>query len=223
MAQPAPSRIAQRRSTALQEGGADYSAKRTELIRVAAEVFREKGYAAATLNDVAAVFGTDRASLYYYVGSKEELFQECITHAVETNIARARVIAEREISPRAKLKELIELIIRSQVEHYPYMYVYIQEDMRQVASQDAQWAQNMVEQTHELERYFLDIIAEGVSNGTFRSDLSNTLIANSLFGMTQWTHRWYVPASSKYTEEELIRVFSAILFQGIDAQEPSQE
>lgn len=216
MAQPANSRIAQRRSAALLEGGADYSAKRTELIRVAAEVFREKGYAAATLNDVAAVFGTDRASLYYYVGSKEELFQECITDAVRTNIARAGEIVAEPLSAREKLERLIALIIHSQVEHYPYMYVYIQEDMRQVASQDASWAQDMVEQTHQLERQFLDVIAEGVADGSFRSDLSNTLIANSLFGMTQWTHRWFVPGKSKYSPEDLIRIFTAILFQGID-------
>lgn len=216
MSEPAVSRISQRRSAALTEGGADYSAKRTELIRVAAEVFRAKGYAAATLNDIASVFGTDRASLYYYVASKEELFQECISVSVSSNIEKAEAISAKAISPREKLKELIDLLINSQVEHYPYMYVYIQEDMRQVASQDALWAQNMVEQTHRLERLFIDVIAEGVNDGVFRSDLSNTLIANSLFGMTQWTHRWFVPGKSKYSAEDLIRVFSTVLFEGID-------
>ncbi len=73
----------------------------------------------------------------------------------------------------------------------------------------------MVEHTHRLERVFLDIIAEGVAAGLFRDDLSNTLIANSLFGMTQWTHRWFVPGKSKYSADDLIRVFSAILFEGI--------
>jgi TetR/AcrR family transcriptional regulator, cholesterol catabolism regulator len=216
MAQSTSSRIAQRRSAALLEGGPDYSAKRAELIRVAAEVFRAKGYAAATLNDVAAVFGTDRASLYYYVGSKEELFQACITDSVQTNIARSSEIAAMDIPPREKLERLIALIIHSQVEHYPYMYVYIQEDMRQVASQDALWAQEMVDQTHQLERHFLEVIAQGVADGSFRSDLSTTLIANSLFGMTQWTHRWFVPGKSKYSADDLIRSFSTILFQGID-------
>jgi AcrR family transcriptional regulator len=218
MSEPAVSRISQRRSAALTEGGADYSAKRTELIRVAAEVFRAKGYAAATLNDIASVFGTDRASLYYYVASKEELFQECISVSVSSNIEKAEAISAKAISPREKLKELIDLLINSQVEHYPYMYVYIQEDMRQVASQDALWAQNMVEQTHRLERLFIDVIAEGVNDGVFRSDLSNTLIANSLFGMTQWTHRWFVPGKSKYSAEDLIRVFSTVLFEGIDVE-----
>lgn len=64
------SRIAMRRRAALAEGSPDYLAKRADLIKCAAAVFSEKGYNSATLNDVAACFGTDRASLYYYVGSK---------------------------------------------------------------------------------------------------------------------------------------------------------
>src|ERR1700712_5008466 len=100
MAEPLASRISQRRSAALTEGGADYSAKRAELIRVAAIVFREKGYAAATLNDVAALFGTDRASLYYYVASKEELFQECISGIVSANIANLEIAAASDLSPK---------------------------------------------------------------------------------------------------------------------------
>lgn len=211
------SNIGQRRSAALLEGSAEYSTKRNQLIRIAADVFRDKGYAAATLNDIASVFGTDRASLYYYVASKEELFQECVTDAVQQNITRAEIIEAKDVTPRQKLNELIALIIDSQVEHYPYMYVYIQEDMRKAATQDALWSNMMVERTHQLERIFLRVIAEGVSTGTFRSDLSNTLIANTLFGMTQWTHRWFVPGTSKYSADDLIRVFSAIFFEGIDA------
>ncbi len=82
---PSGSRIARRRSTALSEGGPDYAAKRAELVRVATAVFRLRGYAATSLNEIAHAFGTDRASLYYYVASKEELFQECVADAVAQN------------------------------------------------------------------------------------------------------------------------------------------
>jgi AcrR family transcriptional regulator len=212
---PRSSRISQRRSAALADGGADYSSRRAELIRVAANVFREKGYAAATLNDVAALLGTDRASLYYYVGSKEELFQECITAAVTDNIAKADAIYAMDLTPRERLLHLIELVINSQVEHYPYMYVYMQEDMRQVVSQDAAWATEMVEATHRIEQYFISAIKDGIADGSFRDDLSTTLMANSLFGMTQWTHRWFVPGR-KYAAEDLIQTFATIFFAGID-------
>jgi AcrR family transcriptional regulator len=211
-----PSRISQRRTAALAEGTAEYGERRQEIIRVAADVFRDKGYAAATLHDVAASLGTDRASLYYYVASKEELFQVCISHAVATNIERAAVIVAANLTARERLVRLIELVITSQVEHYPYLYVYIQEDMRRVASEDAMWATDMVEQTHRFERFFTDAIADGVREGTFRGGLSTTLVANSLFGMTQWTHRWFVPGE-KHTAEQVIHTFVTLFFSGLDA------
>lgn len=212
--------IARRRAAALSENGPEYASKRSELIRAAAEVFRRKGYANATLNDIAAEVGSDRASLYYYVGSKEELFQECITETVVLNLDRAEAIVRQDIPPREKVRQLIAVLINSQVEHYPYMYVYVQEDMARADSLDNQWARGMVERTRRLERMFIETLADGVKAGEFRPDLSVTLMANSLFGMTQWTHRWWVPTegASRYSADDLIEVFSAVFLDGIDVK-----
>ncbi|MER6976253.1 TetR/AcrR family transcriptional regulator [Streptomyces carpinensis] len=221
MSRPSSSRIGKRRAAALSGNGAEYAAKRAELVQAAAEVFREKGLAAATLNDIAAKLGMDRATLYYYVGSKDELFQECVTETVVLNLARAKAIVSEDISPREKLQRLIAMLINSQVEHYPYMSVYMQEDMHKASAQDTKWAQQMVENTHRLERYFIDTIADGMEAGIFRSDLSKTLIANGLFGMTQWTHRWWVPVGgqSRYSADDLIHVFTSVLLDGIEVDD----
>jgi TetR/AcrR family transcriptional regulator, cholesterol catabolism regulator len=216
MTDVADSQMGRRRAAARSQSAPDYNAKRAEMVRAAADVFREKGFAEAKLIDVASRIGTDRASVYYYFGSKEELFQECITETVVINLRRAKEITSRDIPPREKLQQLVAMLVSSQVEHYPYMYVYMQEDMARVGNQDAKWAKTMVRNTHRMERYFLDVIAEGVEDGSFRSDLSVTLIANSIFGMTQWTHRWWVPGESRYSAEDLIRVFTAVLLEGID-------
>jgi hypothetical protein len=94
----------------------------------------------------------------------------------------------------------------------------MQEDMRQVVSEDAAWATEMVEATRRIEQYFISAIKDGVADGSFRDDLSTTLMANSLFGMTSWTHRWFVPGR-KYTAEDLIKTFATIFFAGIENPE----
>jgi AcrR family transcriptional regulator len=209
------SRIAMRRRAALADGSPDYLAKRAELIRAAAVVFSEKGYSSATLNDVAARFGTDRASLYYYVGSKEELFQECIKDVLEENLAAGERIMASEGTPREKLSQLVQVVLTSYEKHYPYTYLYIQEQMSQVTSEDALWAKTMVEETSRFQAIFLDLLKEGMADHSFRSDLSPTLVANALFGMLNWTHRWYVPGR-KYSADDLADTFLAVLFDGID-------
>jgi TetR/AcrR family transcriptional regulator, cholesterol catabolism regulator len=88
--------------------------------------------------------------------------------------------------------------------------------MARVSEQEADWAKGMVDNTHCLERYFLHTIAEGVGDGSFRSDLSVTLMANSIFGMTQWTHRWWVPGKSRHSAEDLISTFTGTFLEGIE-------
>src|SRR5882724_10063541 len=61
--------ISRRRAAALAEGGAAYAERRAEISATAARSFREKGVRGASLADVAESLGTDRASLYYYIGS----------------------------------------------------------------------------------------------------------------------------------------------------------
>lgn len=214
----ASSRIAQRRRAAQAEGAADYAARRLELVRTAALVFREKGYTSATLNDVAEKVGIDRASLYYYVGSKEELFQECIQGVLDDNLAQAIKVAAMEISARAKIEKLVEVVLASYEANYPYMYVYIQEDMSKVTSLETEWASKMVAQTKRLQRLFLDILEDGVAAGGLRADLPVGLVANGLFGMINWTHRWYVP-SAKVNAPELARTFTSVFFDGFSIED----
>jgi AcrR family transcriptional regulator len=210
----AQSQIGRRRQAARSDGSEEYSAKRRELIRVAATVFKEKGYEAATLNDVAQRFGADRATLYYYIGSKEELFREAVRGVLETNLEAAEEIVARDADPREKLRALVEQMLLSYEENYPQMYLYIQEDMRRVTSEDTPWARDMTRQTRRLESIAIKLIREGVEQGIFRGDVPVKLASNALFGMLNWTHRWFRPGG-ELSGPELVDAFSVIFFDGM--------
>lgn len=211
--------LSKRRRSAQVEGGATYQAKRSELLQIAGDVFKEKGFEAATLNDIAARFGTDRAAIYYYFAGKDELFQEVFQATAKTvledNLAEATRIVAADGTAREKLRKLIELQITSYEANYPYVYVYIQEDMGKVAFQSTPWAKEMVRKTRKFESLVTDIITSGIRNGEFREDLSVPLVVKTLFGMVNWTHRWFKPGDRKYTAQQTIDTFSAIFFDGL--------
>lgn len=217
--QASGSGLSQRRRSAQVEGGAVYLAKRNELLRIAGDVFKEKGFEAATLNDIAGRFGTDRAAIYYYFASKEELFQEVFQatakRVLDDNLAEATGIAALETTAHEKLRKVIELLITSYEANYPYVYVYIQEDMGKVTFQSTPWAKEMVRKTRKLDSIVIGILEAGIRDGELRDDLSVPLILNTLFGMVNWTHRWFKPGVSKYTAQETIDTFSAIFFDGL--------
>ena len=103
----ATSGIEARRKAALEEGGAAYIARREEIILAAARVFRERGFDAATLRDIADALNTDRASLYYYIGSKEELLQEIVRDVLARDVKSAEAIKRSRAATADKIRTLI--------------------------------------------------------------------------------------------------------------------
>jgi hypothetical protein len=134
---------------------------------------------------------------------------------LEENLAEAARIVAADTTAREKLGKLIELQITSYEANYPYVYVYIQEDMGKVAFQSTPWAKEMVRKTRRFESLVTDIITSGIRNGEFREDLSVPLVVKTLFGMVNWTHRWFKPGDRKYTAQQTINTFSAIFFDGM--------
>lgn len=208
------SRIGQRREAALSDGNEVYKAKRRQLIHAAATIFKERGYEAATLNDIADAFGSDRASLYYYVAGKEELFQEAVRGVLDENVEEAGRILESDADAPTKLRLLVERLVASYEQHYPYMFVYIQEDMRKVAHEESDWAHDMVRQTRRFESIVIKVIKQGIEEGTFRDDIPVNLAANALFGMVNWTHRWFKPSRQR-NARQIADAFCKVLFEGL--------
>jgi len=154
-----------------------------------------------------------------YVGSKEELLREAIRGVLDENLAEAeRIRALKDAGPQEKLEMLVQLVLASYERDCPHMYGYIQEDMAQVTKGETDWGNEMMRKTHRLEKIFYSLIKTGMAQGIFRSDLAPGLAANALFGMHDWTHRWYVPGR-KHSAQDIADAFSAIFFQGIQSPE----
>jgi len=57
--------------------------RRRAMLEVAREVFLDKGYAAASMSEIAARVGGSKGTLYNYFSSKEELFAAVMAHSCE--------------------------------------------------------------------------------------------------------------------------------------------
>jgi AcrR family transcriptional regulator len=210
----AKSGIDARRRAALDDGKAGYLARREEIVTVGAHVFRDRGFEAATLRDVATAMGTDRASLYYYFGSKEELLQEIVREALGRDIEIAEAVKRSKASTKDKIAALIEAMVNSYAANYPHMSVYI-EDLGRIARQDSEWSTDVIARTRTYESLVNSILAKGQRDGTLRKDLPVGLCALALFGMINWMHRWYRP-NIKWSPEEVAKTFTAIFLEGFE-------
>jgi AcrR family transcriptional regulator len=187
------SAIARRRASARDAASDSYSRRRTEIITAAAELFHRRGYQATSLADVAERVGTDRASLYYYVGSKEELLDAVVSDVVRANLAAAEAIRDSTDPAPAKLRRLVVDIMEEYARHYPFLYVYVQENLAHVTGKRQAWAQEMRAINRRYEDTLTAIIAQGIAEQTLRAVGEPRVLAYGLLGMVSWSSRWFNP------------------------------
>lgn len=209
------SNISRRRSSAKLEGSADYTAKREELVRIAARLFKEMGFQSTKLADIAREAGLDRATVYYYVGSKEELFRETVDGVLDANMREAdRLFADPSLSWLTRLHAIFIKLMVSYEENYPATFVYIQEQMHQIANEETAWAQETLKKTRRYDEMLMMCIREAISDGELRRDIPPRLVENALFGMLNWTHRWFTPGGAM-TGQAVAEAFWSIFIGGM--------
>lgn len=204
------SNIGRRRALALQQDAETYTKRRDEIIEAAARLFRKQGYAQTSLGDVADALDTDRATIYYYVASKKELLHEVVRDVVAQVAKDALEIQRRKEPPPLKLHKLVVALIRSYAANYPYQYVYIQEGMAVNSHGDA----HLFKLGQQYERALVDIISEGMADGSFSSSGDAKIIAYGILGALNWTHRWFNP-KGRLSPDQVAETFAELFLRGL--------
>lgn len=213
------SEIGRRRAAALKEGTPEYRKRREEIARAAAHVFNERGFQGTSVSAVAEAMGTDRASLYYYISSKEELFDEVVREASVDNVRRAEAIRDSDTPAPQKLRQLVVELMRSYQEHYPLLYVYIRENLSQVGGKRSAWSQNMKELNRRYEEAAAAIVQEGFDRGTLRAVAPAKVVAFGILGMTNWTNRWFDPTRSEMSASDIGEAYADIVIAGLEVRD----
>jgi AcrR family transcriptional regulator len=209
--------LSHRRSNARSAGGEEYEKKRKTIISAAAAIFREKGYAAANGDDIAKKASMDRASLYYYYAGKQEIFRDMVGEAVLANVLMAEQIAAAVEPPESKLRRLIEGLFSSYSRHYPYLFVFVQEEMTRLTKDKSIWSATMKRLDKRFDDAVIKIIQTGLDDGSFKTEGDARLTAVAIIGMCNWSHRWFDP--NRGTDgAKVAEVFSDLVLKGLVAK-----
>ena len=178
-------------------------------------MFNRLGYTGASLSAVATEMGIDRATLYYYFSSKEQLFDEVVRAVLEDNDQLARTIADSSASPAAKLRELVSALMVSYAVNYPMLFIYIREDLTHVSDKRSDWSGRMRGLNKSIQQAVMDIVDQGFADGSFRQIGSSKIVAYGILGMLNWSHRWYRPERPE-ASEDIGRTFAEMVRSGLE-------
>lgn len=207
-------RIGHRRAANAKESSEFYQERRKEIFQTAAQVFEERGYQATTIADIAEKLGTDRASLYYYVGSKQELFQQVVREAASSNVLAIEALAASKRAAGEKLRLAFTTLMESYSSAYPYIHVFLQEKFPTLSNEEDDWAQESKGWSDRYYKAMRKIIKQGVADGEFSVTLPVGLVTMAVIGTINWAHRWYRPGG-KLPPEQIGDGFAEILLKGL--------
>ena len=163
--------------------------RKEQVIRRAAELFREKGYVASSMRDLAQKMGIEAASLYSHIRSKEEILQNlCFDMASEFRKSLEEV-EKQNISASEKLRKGIIGHVQVMARDLTASAVFMNEHrhLSQPYLRDF-----LLLRINYINR-FKAIIEAGMKSGEFKSNIDKKLAVMTLFSSLNWMPQWYDP------------------------------
>ena len=151
--------------------------RREAIIAAAAQAFDAHGYAATTVDEVAAKAGISKGNVYNYFRSKEELFEQVFVAVVAGLETNAVQIFREPLAAGEKLKRLIDYRCGSMEESKRISRLVLQFWATAAREQRGQLAATLREMYDGWREQVAGVVAEGVSKGEFRSEIDPALAA----------------------------------------------
>jgi AcrR family transcriptional regulator len=84
--------------------------RRADLVRAAAQLFREKGFEGTTIRDIAGAVGMRSGSPFYYFASKHELLMAVMEEGLRLGLERTRTVVDAKgLSPTERFRRLVRM------------------------------------------------------------------------------------------------------------------
>lgn len=169
--------------------------RRAEILHAALRAFREQGYHATTLENIADLVGVRKTALYHYFPDKEAILHACHQEGLE-EVHRHVVEAKAKYpSARGRLAYLIREHVRVMTDTLEGSSLAFEVSALAPAHQ-----REVIAGRDRYERALRDVIAQGIADGEFR-DVDPKIPVFAILGAINWIARWYRPEGSLHAAE----------------------
>ena len=183
--------------------------RKQQIINTAAKLFKEKGYSAVTMRDLATAMGIKAASLYNHISSKQDLLKAVVISIAEEFTNGMEIIVASKESNNSKLKSIVALHVKVTANNTNGM-ASLNNDWMHLEDQLDYYLQLR----NEYEANFLNIIEQGIST----SEIKNTNPEIIMFSMLTTLRSLYlwIPKKEDLNANDLASSLSEVLIDGIN-------
>jgi AcrR family transcriptional regulator len=166
----------------------DDAGRRGQLVRESARLFREKGYDATSVRDIAAATGLQSGSWVYHFKTKQDILAAVMEEGLEQALERIEAIAREGLSPRDHFRALLGTHLDTLLEPGQDFIPVLLYEWR---SLEPHGRPRVVELQHRYEAVWDDVIRRLQRSGEWA--LPTRVDRLLMFGALNWIAHWYRP------------------------------
>lgn len=183
------------------------------VIAAGTRVFTERGYAAATMDHVAAELGVSKSALYHHVSGKADILDRALGVALDA-LEEALVAAAASPDPaNIQLARLVRQSVRIFSELRPNVTLLL----RLHGNSDVERA--ALQRRRALDTALARIVAHAQADGSIATHDDPLLLARLIFGTVNSLTGWY-RSDDPAAQEETANALTRFVFGGIASSSP---
>lgn len=183
--------------------------RKDEILVASAKLFKEKGYSAVTMRDLAQTLGIKAASLYNHINSKQEILAHIIISIAEEFTEGMTSILNSDQSTRDKLQNIIALHVEITSNNSNGM-ASLNNDWMHLEGKQAYY----LKLRQDYEDNFRSIIEKGITNRELKQ-LNSEVTLFSILSTLRSLYLW-IPSKEDINKEEIAASLSEVLLNGIN-------
>lgn len=183
--------------------------RKLEIVNTAAKLFKEKGYSAVTMRDLATAMGIKAASLYNHIASKQDILKAIIIEIAEEFTSGMETIIQADESSIDKLNRIVALHVDITSRNTNAM-ASLNNDWMHLEDQ----LEHYLKLRNDYEANFLSIIKQGINALEIKSS-NPEIIMFSMLTTLRSLYLW-IPKKDDLSSKDLAQSLSEILIDGIN-------
>jgi AcrR family transcriptional regulator len=181
--------------------------KRDAVLRAAARLFRERGFSAASLDEVAAHLNVSKPIIYRHFANKDQILFECVRVALGQILVAAADAKKSPGKARDRLMVLMKLYAVIMTEDFGMCVVRTGDHELSETSR-----KEFRKLKRKIDRVVRSLIQEGVEDGSI-APCDIKLTGFAITGALNWIAKWYTPNGTQSADDVATTMTS--LLQGL--------
>ena len=187
-----------------------------EVMAAAIKVFHSKGFAAATVQDVADEVGVLKGSLYHYISSKEDLLFRVLKESHDQAAGIMAEVTALDVAPLERLRAYLQKMHLWYLNNHERASVYLNQSRHLTGAN----REEVRTQARNLEHFLRELLAEARGSGALRQDLDLRLAAYFLLGALNSLPNWYRPDRG-YSPETIATTYTEMALRSLLPDPPA--